>query len=392
MWDFTSPRKVIFGEDALEFLSDQNFKHIFLVTDPTMKKLHFQTLKQYLGDSELTIFDEVTGEPTLQLVQKGAKTMIEVKPDVIIALGGGSVLDAAKGMFPIYAEPSLEIDSLSPFDVLDIRKKTGCKLINIPTTSGTGADVTWAVVLTDSSEGVPRKVALANRELVADITILDPVLTKTMPTKLIAGTGFDAISHAIDGYLSTWRNDFSDALLRHAFKLMWEYLPKAVEQSKTGELELEIGEKIHNAATMAGWGFGNSQIILSHALGHSIGAVFHIPHSVCIGAMCWYSLMFNKDTESERIAELARLAGFNGSDNEVILKFISAYKNLLMQLEMPISLKEMGIGHEQFEENVESVISYAENDSGTLSNPRPVDHNDFVRILECVYEGKEIDF
>ncbi|MHA1215642.1 MAG: iron-containing alcohol dehydrogenase [Candidatus Hodarchaeales archaeon] len=392
MWDFTSPRKVIFGEDALEFLSEQEFRHVFIVTDPTMKKLHLNTITKHLEETELTIFDEVTGEPTLQMVQKGAKAMIEVKPDVIIALGGGSVLDAAKGMFPIYSEPDLEIDTLSPFDILDIRKRTGCMLINIPTTSGTGADVTWAVVLTDTSGEVPRKISLANRELVADITILDPILTKTMPPKLIAGTGFDAISHTIDGYLSTWRNDFSDALLRHAFKLMWENLPLAVEQAKKGDVEPEIGEKIHNAATMAGWGFGNSQIILSHALGHSVGAVFHIPHSVCIGAMCWYCLMFNKDTESERIAELGRLAGFDGSDDEVVSKFITGYKNLLLKLEMPISLKDMGVERKAFEDKVESVITYAENDSGTLSNPRPLDHKDFVRILECVYDGKEIDF
>ena len=396
MWDFTNPRKVIFGEDALDYLTYQSFKHAFIITDQTMRELHLAKVEDRLKEShtKITIFDEIPGEPSLQIVEKGAKLLIETKPDVIIALGGGSVLDSAKGMWPMWASPDEGLDAiegLDPIGDLFLREKTKCILINIPTTSGTGSDATWATVLTDESGEVDRKASFANRELVGDVIILDPILTKTMPINLRAGTGMDALCHAIDGYLSAWRNDFSDALLRHAFKLVWEYLPIAIEKGKSGETDLEILEKLHNAATMAGWGFGNSQIILSHSLAHSAGAVFKIPHSLCIGTMCWYSLMFNR--KSKRVAELARLGGLKGdTDEELSNKLITAFKALLIKLDLPLSLKDMKVTREQYEANRESLIDYALNDSGTLSNPRPLDYEDFEKIFESVYDGKEIDF
>ncbi|PWI48262.1 hypothetical protein CEE45_07350 [Candidatus Heimdallarchaeota archaeon B3_Heim] len=398
MWDFTSPRKVIFGEDALEYLSEQSFKHVFVVTDPVMRKLHFHLIEKQLKaiNAEITVFDEVPGEPTLQIVEKGAKLLAEVNPDAIIAFGGGSVMDSAKGMWPMWASPQDGMDAiegLDPFGKLNLREKTSCILVNIPTTSGTGADVTWSTVLTDNSAETERKASFGNRELVADITILDPILTKTLPRHLIAGTGLDALSHAIGGYLSTWSNDFSDAFLIHAFKLLWENLTLAYHQAESGEVDFEIREKLHNAATMSGWGFGNSQIILGHALGHSIGAAFKIPHSKCIGTTCWYSLMYNKNTASNRIAELARAIGLNGnSEEELTEQLISGVKDLLGELDMPLSLQEMGVTKEKYDSEIETVIEYALNDSGTLSNPRPVDYEDYVKIFEKLFLGNELDF
>ncbi len=398
MWDFTSPRKVIFGEDALEYLSEKDFKHAFVVTDPVMKKLHFHLLEEQLKaiDAKITIFDEIPGEPSLQTVEKGAKLLAEVKPDVIIAFGGGSVMDSAKGMWPMWANPEDGIDAiegLDPFADLKLREKTGCILINIPTTSGTGSDVTWATVLTDKSSDTERKASFGNRDLVADITILDPILTKTLPKSLIAGTGFDAISHAVGGYLSTWANDFSDALLLHAFKLLWNNLPLAYQQAETGEVDYEVREKLHNAATMSGWGFGNSQIILGHAIGHTIGAAFKIPHSKCIGACCWYSLMYNKNTVSERIADLATAAGIKGDTiEEKAENLIVAFKKMLMDVDLPISLEEMGVTKEKYDTEIETVIDYTLNDSGSLSNPREVDYEDYVNIYSAMFSGKELDF
>ncbi len=398
MWDFTSPRKVIFGEDAIEYLSEQSFKHAFIVTDPFVKKTHLPLIEKQLQqiNAQITVFDEVQGEPTLDVVQKGVQLLSMTNPDVIIALGGGSVIDTAKGMWPVWASPLDGMDAiegLNPFAVLDLRKKTNCILINIPTTSGTGSDVTWATVLTDNTGEVDRKGSFGNRELVADVTILDPVFTKTMPSHLIAGTGLDALSHAIEGYLSTWQNDFSDALLLHAFKLIWRNLPTAYEQAKEGEVDYIIREKLHNAATMAGWGFGNSQIILGHSLGHSIGAGFKIPHSQCIGTTTWYSLVYNRHIAVERIADLAHAVGLEGSSNqELTNKLILAMKELLLQLNLPLSLKDMKIDKNSFNDRIEDVIDFALNDSGTLSNPRPVDYEDYVKIFNYLYEGKEIDF
>jgi alcohol dehydrogenase class IV len=396
MWDFTTPQKVIFGEESLSFLSYLQFKHVFVVTDPIMKELHFSKITEQLEGIKITVFDEIPGEPTLDNVRKGAKIIasLQPSPDVMIALGGGSVMDTAKGIRAMWADPELDIEALDAFKRMGIREKTKCSMISIPTTSGTGSDVTWSAVLTDTSGTVPRKHSVAHRELVPDITILDPVFTETMPIQLMAGTGFDALCHSIDAYLSSWRNDFADAVARHAFILLWQNLPIAFEQAKSyGTINVELREKIHNAATMAGMAQSNAQIILSHCLAHSVGSVFNIPHSLCIGAMCWYSLMFNKATEMQRIAELARLAGLEGfSDAELSIKLINLFKELLIKLEMPISLKDMKISKEQYEANLESLINFAENDSGMLSNPRDADYEDFEKIFECVYEGQEIDF
>ncbi len=398
MWDFTSPRKVIFGEDALEFLSEKTFKHAFIVTDPVMRKLHLSLVEEQLkaAETKITIFDEILGEPSLQVVEKGAKQLAQAHPDVIIALGGGSVMDSAKGMWPMWASPEDGMDAiegLNPFAELKLREKTGCILINIPTTSGTGSDVTWGTVLTDKSSDTERKASFGNRELVADITILDPILTKTLPPHLIAGTGLDALSHAVGGYLSTWANDFSDALLLHAFKLLWRNIPVAYQQAKAGEVEYEVREKLHNAATMSGWGFGNSQIILGHALGHTIGAAWKIPHSQCIGASCLYSLMYNRNAVSERIADLARGVGLeDGSNEELTENLIAAFKKLLIELELPVSLQDMGVSKEEYDSNIEAVIDFSLNDSGTLSNPRRVDYEDYVKIYNSFFNGEEIDF
>ncbi len=396
MWDFTSPQRVIFGEEALEYLSFQNIGHAFIITDPTMRKLHLTKVEEQLNGANITVFDEILGEPSLDIVRKGAKLLADIQPspDAMIALGGGSVMDAAKGMRAMWANPEMDIESLNPFDKLGIREKTNCLMISIPTTSGTGSEVTWSVVLTDTSEDVPRKHSAANRELVPDVTILDPIFTKSMPIQLMTGTGLDALCHAIDAYLSTYRNDFTDAVARHAFMLLWYNLPIAVEQAKTsGTVDFDVREKIHNAATMAGMAQSNAQIILSHCLAHSVGAVFSIPHSLCIGAMCWHSLMYNKDTEIQRIAELARLVGLDGSSADALsTKLIDMFKERLVEFEMPISLKDMKISREQYESKLESLIKYAENDSGILSNPRDADYEDFVKIFECIYEGKEIDF
>ncbi|MHA1940354.1 MAG: iron-containing alcohol dehydrogenase [Candidatus Hodarchaeales archaeon] len=396
MWDFTSPRKVIFGEDALDYLNEQEFRHAFIITDPIMKKLHLEKIEKRLKDinTKITVFDEISEEPTLQIVFKGAKLLRSVKPDVIIALGGGSVIDTAKGMWPMWADPSTQedaIEGLSPFAKLDLRKKTGAVLINIPTTSGTGADVTWATVLTDESGNTNRKASFANRELVADVTILDPVLIETLPQHLIAGTAIDALSHAIDAYLSTWNNDFSDALLLHAFKLIWKNLPLAYEKAETGPPPRDILQKLHNSATMAGWGMGNSQIIITHSIAHSLGSVFNLPHSIIVGISCWYSLMFNREVAKTRIADLARIAGCEGeNEQELSDNLIKEFKQLLVRLTLPISLNDIGINRQDFDNNMADLIEYALNDSGTLSNPRSVDYSDYEIIFESMFQGKNL--
>lgn len=395
MWNFTSPRQIILGEDALEYLSLGNFRHVVVITDPMMRKLHLKTIiNQLKSGTQVTVFDDMGPgvETSIDTVRKGAKKLAEAQPDVIIALGGGSVMDAAKGMWVMWADPETDIAALNPVEPIHLRKKTKAKLITIPTTSGTGSDVTWAVVLTDTDED--RKASFANRELVADVSILDPALPKTMPPHMIAGTGFDALVHSVDGYLSTWANDFSDALCRHAFKLIWENLPVAYEQAVQGNyVDPKVREKIHHAATMAGWGFSNSQIILSHSLGHSLGGFFQLPHALVIGACCWYSLMFNREAAAIRIADLAEIAKIQAPNQEqVVNAFIKAYKAKLLQCKMPISLQDMSISRDSYEQNLEKIVMNALNDSGSLSNPRDIQYEDVEQIFHHMWEGKPLEF
>ncbi|MFW9856373.1 MAG: iron-containing alcohol dehydrogenase [Candidatus Thorarchaeota archaeon] len=393
MWSFTSPRHIILGEDALEYLSLRRFEHAFVVTDPIMRELHLDTLTNRLNGTKITVFDKLPkGETTIHTVRNGAKKLAEAEPDVIIALGGGSVMDAAKGMWVMWADPGTDIGALNPLEPIHLRKKTKAELINIPTTSGTGSDVTWAVVLQDTDEKL--KISLANRELVADISILDPGLAATMPPHMIAGTGFDALCHSIDGYLSTWQNDFSDALLRHAFKLVWENLTEVYERAARGDpIDPKAREKLHHAATMAGWGMSNSQIILTHSLAHALGGVFRLPHALLVGASGWYSLMFNREVAARRIVELAEIVKTHASNQEeTVIDFIGDFKAKLIQCHLPISLKEMSISRESFEQNLEILVMNALNDTGSLSNPREIQYQDVERIFHCMWDGNPVEF
>ena len=243
-----------FGEDALEALKGIKGKKAFIVTDGVVKSLGFvEEVSKYLKEAglEIGIFDKVEPEPSVGNVQTGAEALKRFAPDWIIGLGGGSCMDAAKAMWVLYERPDIvELGGVTPLVELGLRKKA--RFIAIPTTSGTGSDATWAAVITD--EKTVYKMELASRELVADISIVDPKLVLGMPKKLTADTGLDALTHAIEGYVSQWRNDFSDAMAVKAIQLIFKYLQRAYEDGS----DTEAREKMHNAATMAGLAFSNS--------------------------------------------------------------------------------------------------------------------------------------
>jgi alcohol dehydrogenase class IV len=260
MWYFRSP-DVVFGEDALDHLAYLNGDQAIIVTDETMVRLGFvEVVKAKLTEAGLNcdVFDQVEPEPSLQTVERGAELMLEKKPDWIVGLGGGSALDAAKAMWILYERPDLAPEEINPIEDLGLRQKA--RLATIPTTSGTGSESTWAIVLTDTEEG--RKIPTGAPECTPDIAIVDPVFAARMPPRLTADTGLDALTHAVEGYTSTWHNDFSDGLCLKAIHVIFTYLPRAFADGG----DTQAREKMHNAASLAGLGFINSLTAAAHAL------------------------------------------------------------------------------------------------------------------------------
>ncbi|MHA1130223.1 MAG: iron-containing alcohol dehydrogenase [Candidatus Helarchaeota archaeon] len=389
MWYFKNPY-LVFGEGALDYLEQIPMKKVFIVTDKVMRQLGFvERVEKKLKDIPYTIFDEVEPDPSIQTVQKGARLCQEFAPNYIIGLGGGSVMDAGKGIFFLFHYPDQTLESINPFVQYE-KLHTKAKYITIPTTSGTGADVTWAAVLTDTAQN--RKITTPSRQLVPDIAIIDPSFPTEMPPALTASTGLDALVHAIEGYTSRWRNDFSDAFLIKSVEFIFKYLPRAYEK---GEDE-EAREKMHNAATMAGIGFGNSQVGFVHSIGHTIGAVMHKQHGVCVGMALPYVMEFTRNNEPQVVKQLADIGRrsllLTGSDEAICEKLIMKVRALIKELNAPITIPELGISKAEFEENLSTLIKYTNEDSSiSMTVPMP-DLQQIEKIYHYMWEGKRVDF
>ena len=388
MWFFTSP-EIAYGEEALSYLADLPGKRAFIVTDAVLHSMGFTArVEEQLQKAGIasSVFAEVEPEPSLQTVRKGAALMAEYQPDWIIGLGGGSAMDAAKSMWALYEQPEIEIESISPIFRLGISK---AKMIAIPTTAGTGSEVTWMVVLTDLEQ--KKKLALGNRELTPTIAIVDPALTANLPARITADTGIDVLTHAIEGYCNNFRNDICDALCLKAVELVFHYLQRAVEK---GASDSEAREKMANAATIAGLGFGNSFAALAHAMGHSFGAYFKIPHGRTVGLFLPYTMEFNLHGGVARYAEIARYLGLSdGKDEaEASRALIDAIRQLEKRIGLPTSIAEMGISRERFDEALADIVPHAEVDNGILASVRMPESEELQQLFACAYEGQSVDF
>ncbi|MHA1253294.1 MAG: iron-containing alcohol dehydrogenase [Candidatus Helarchaeota archaeon] len=386
MWYWDAP-KIVFGEDAIDYLEQVNGTKAFIVTDKVMEELGFVDIvinKLTKSNIDTKVFNEVEPDPSVQTVRKGGEICSEYKPDLIIGLGGGSAMDAAKAIDFIYEQPDMKLEDLSPFVQFKLHQK--CKIIQIPTTSGTGAEVTWAVVLTDTKDR--RKLLLASREIVADIAIIDPIFPLKMPPSLTASTGLDALTHAIEGYASIWKNIYSDAMCLKATELVFENLEKAVKNGS----DIKVRENMHNAATMAGLGFGNSQAGIAHSMGHAIGAVFHKPHGICVGIALPYIVEYAISTADEPkklFAEISRksLSIVEDDDFEASKQLVSRIRKLMKDIGAPTSYRELEISEDEFNKNFDLVIRNADQDSCTSTfRPMP-SKEDFQELFKAAYEG-----
>jgi alcohol dehydrogenase class IV len=261
-------------------------------------------------------------------------------------------------------------------------------MIAIPTTSGTGSEATLATVLTDTEE--IRKVALGSAELVPDIAIVDPTFVMELPPRITADTGVDVLTHALEGYTCTWHNDFSDGLCLKAIQLVFDYLPRAYER---GASDLEARERMHNAATIAGLGFGNSFAALAHVLGHAFGAAFHTPHGRAVGLFLPYTIEFTANAGVGRYAEIARFLGLPaGEQGEGVASLVTAIRQLYQRIGQPASIRELGIPAEAFAQALPHLIDNAETDTQIVSAARVPDLEELEWLFHYAYEGRIIDF
>jgi len=385
MWYFRSP-EIVFGDDALSKLETLPGKQAFIVTDGNMLKLGYvERVQQRLASAGLpsAVFAEVEPDPCLQTVQRAAQAMTECQPDWIIGLGGGSCLDAAKAAWLLYECPEVDPASINPFDTFGLRAKA--RLIAIPTTSGTGSECTWAVVLTSCEDA--RKLALGARELLPDIAIVDPTLTAGLPPAITADTGLDALTHAIEGYTSTWHNDFSDGLCVKAAQLIFTYLPRAYADGA----DQEAREHMHNAAAIAGLGFGNSMTGLAHAMGHALGAACHTPHGRAVSLFLPYTIEFVAAGGSRgRYAELSdslRLGAAiaRSDETQAVQNLVAAIRGLRYQLHEPASLSALGLSRPGFAAILPRLLENTEADADIVASARVPDRAQLEWLFECAY-------
>jgi alcohol dehydrogenase class IV len=390
VWWFSTPR-VVFGEDALTEMELLEGKKAFIVTDKVVNQLGLaEKVCRILTDNmwSAAIWDGTESDPKVSTVKQAAEAMKHFGADLIIAVGGGSVIDTAKAAWILYENPSIDLPALSPFDKIGLREKA--RLVCIPTTAGTGSEATKAIVIREDDTG--RKFATSNDEIFPDIAILDPQFVVGLPKNLTAYTGMDALTHAVEGYVSVWKNDFSDGCSINAVRMIFEWLPKSVEEPSN----LEAREKMLIAACLAGMSFGNSQVALAHSLGHSMGSVLRTHHGLSVGMVLPYTIEYNAQGSKETAllySELADLVGVKGRRGEAkAIAFAEAIRNLMEEIGAPRSMKEAKVKKADFKKGLEPMVEFAMMDSSITMNPRNIDSAGIRKMYEYIYAGKTIDF
>ena len=393
---FTLPRDLYHGAGSLEELKNlKGKKAVVVVGGGSMKRFGFlQRVEEYLKEAgmEVAMFEGVEPDPSVETVMKGAKLMQEFGPDWIVAIGGGSPIDAAKAMWAFYEYPDTKFEDLiTPFSFPTLRTKA--KFCAIPSTSGTATEVTAFSVITDYEKGI--KYPLADFNITPDVAIVDPDLAETMPQKLTANTGMDAMTHAIEAYVSTLHCDYTDPLALHAIKMIHAYLVDSYNGDK------EARARMHNAQCLAGMAFSNALLGIVHSMAHKTGAAFsggHIVHGAANAMYLPKVIKFNsKEPEAmARYADIARFIGLAGDSDEALTDaLIAEIKEMNKKLNIApcIKLYEGGIIDEkEFNEKLATVAELAVGDACTGSNPRAIDPEQMAKLLTCCFYDTEVDF
>ncbi|MBY9002964.1 MAG: iron-containing alcohol dehydrogenase [Candidatus Lokiarchaeota archaeon] len=371
----------------------------FIVTDKIVKDLgYLKTLTNVLDKfgKEYEVFDEVVPDPRDEGVLKAREQCLNYSPDIIIALGGGSVMDTAKVVWCLYEFPDFTLDDIHAFrnDLYDMGKKA--KMVAIPTTSGTGAETTFITVISRYEEEIWKKFFYLHRGLIPTYAIVDPIFPMGMPTELTVDTAFDALAHSIECLGSLWRNEFGNALALKAIELIFKYLPIIYKDGKNQEAR----DFLHQAATIAGLAFGNAQVHIGHTLGHSWGSIYHVHHGKSVGIVMKYVTQFimndpEKDDTIKIYAKLAKQLGWvswSEGDKKAAEKVIEKLADLQKEVNFPMSLKETGVSKEDFEKDLDSLVNLCYQDASSVLTPRSTTGEQFKKLYQYAYEGKDIDF
>lgn len=380
--EFSLQPKILFNENSIESIKDIDCKNVFIVTDSIMKQLGFvDKIIGILNEKEIkntVVFSDVKPDPDIAMITQGMNEMDKFEFDAVIAVGGGSVIDACKAI--MYC-----LDKLKKSKGQDFKKPT---FVAVPSTSGTGSEVTAFSVIKIGSE----KLVLVDEWMLPDIAILDPIFVKSVPNFITADTGMDVLCHALEAYVSTNASDFTDALSEKAVKLVFKYL---VEAYKDGNNK-EAREKMHSASCMAGIAFTNASLGINHSLAHSLGGIFKIAHgranALLLPHIVEYNSSMNKNNKNEvmkKYANLARELNLPAvTDKQGVQSLIRAIKLLKDKMNMPKSIKDLKIDINDFKNELDTLSTLAINDSCTPTNPIEPTLEDIKDIYMKAYEGK----
>ncbi|MBQ3937474.1 MAG: bifunctional acetaldehyde-CoA/alcohol dehydrogenase, partial [Ruminococcus sp.] len=412
LW-FRAPEKVYFKNGslpvALEELGEMGKKRAFVVTDNFLYKSGFsKCITNKLEELGIAhhVFSNVQPDPTLANATEGSHEMAEFEPDVIIALGGGSAMDAAKIMWVLYEHPDVSFEDMS-MDFMDIRKrifkfpKMGEKayFVAVPTSAGTGSEVTPFAIITDQETGT--KYPIADYELLPDMAIVDADMMMNAPKGLTCASGIDVLTHALEAYASVMASDYTDALALKAAKQVFDYLPSAY---KNGANDPVAREKMANAACMAGMAFANAFLGVNHSMAHKLGAYHHLPHGIANALILTRVMRYNADPTPrkmgtfsqyqyphtlERYAEVARYCGFGGKDDkESFENLIKQIEKLKKTIEIKPTIADYGVKEEDFLATLDEMVENAFNDQCTGANPRYPLMSEIKEIYLAAYYGK----
>lgn len=406
---FKVPERIFFESGSVQYLSKMpNVNRAVVVCDPAMMELKFLEKVMYHLHNRLDrvvteVFSDVEPDPSYETVMKGYRLMKHFKPDTIIALGGGSAIDAAKAMWLFYEHPDVEFEFLK-LKFLDIRKRTykypkmgrKARFVAIPTTSGTGSEVTAFAVITD--KGADIKYPLADYELTPDVAIIDVDFVMSVPPPVTAETGIDVLTHAIEAYVSVMASDYTDALALKAIELVFGYLQRAYADGR----DLEAREKMHNASCIAGMAFTNAFLGINHSLAHKLGGEFHIPHGRANAILLPYVIRYNAQTPTkfaswpkyehfiapEKYRQIARHIGLPAkTPEEGVSSLTEAVTGLLKEMKIPLSIAECGIDEREFMDKLPVLAEKAFEDQCTISNPRMPLISELQEIYRQSYYG-----
>lgn len=373
---FKIKTEVCFSGNAIDVLGEIKDKRAVIITDSFMSSSGAagRIAQKLTGCISVDIFDQVKPDPPIEMVAAGVKFLTEHQADVVVALGGGSSIDAAKGVVLMMKKT---------------RPDQKISLIAIPTTSGTGSEVTEFAVITDKERGI--KYPLVDEALLPDMAILDPSLVVTAPPSVTADTGFDVITHALEAYVSLNASDASDALAEKALELAFEYLPKAYKNGS----DLAAREKMHSASCLAGMAFNAVSLGVNHGIAHQLGAKFHIPHGRANAMLLPAVIAFNANLEGNfggadseaavRYANIARRIGLPCNNTRMgVLNLISELSYMLDMMKVPRTLRQAGVDRAEYERLKPEIIAAAIADPCTATNPRPVSEERIGEILKAL--------